>query len=134
MACFMVRERQFSFLHSVQTSFLAHQASYSTRGNFPGGKSPGYKTKHSPPSSVNVKNSGATHIHPLPSFRSIFVARTETTLPSLHPLYISRKSVNMLGSTGQHSSQISHTHKTQKQSNFISHIETISHNKDSQNQ
>jgi hypothetical protein len=58
--------KRLSLLHSGQSSHEAHPASYSvgTRGSFPMDKAAGAWSYHSPPSSAELKNSGA--IPPLP--------------------------------------------------------------------
>jgi hypothetical protein len=60
------QEQGFSPLHSVQTDSGAHPTSYpmSTGGSFPGVKRPVREAVHSPPTSAEVKNGGATS--PLP--------------------------------------------------------------------
>jgi hypothetical protein len=54
---FLVRARDFSLLHSVQTGFQAYLASYlmGTGRSIPGDR----EADHSPPSSTDVKNGGA---------------------------------------------------------------------------
>jgi hypothetical protein len=58
--------REYSLLHSVQTSSRAHPAFYAmdTGGSLSGVKRPEHEAHHSPPSSTEVKNGGATP--PLP--------------------------------------------------------------------
>jgi hypothetical protein len=50
--------QEFSLLHSAQTGSGAHPASYpmDTGDSFPGSKPPGRDAHHSPPTSVEVKN------------------------------------------------------------------------------
>jgi hypothetical protein len=60
--------QDFSLLHSVETKYGAHPASYpmGTGGSFHGGvKRQGREDDHSPPSGAEVKNGGA--IPPLPN-------------------------------------------------------------------
>jgi hypothetical protein len=52
--------REFSLLHSIQTSSGAQPASYPMgEGLFPGIKQPEHEANHSPPSNDKVKNGGA---------------------------------------------------------------------------
>jgi hypothetical protein len=62
--------KRFFVTHSVQTGSGAHPASYSvsTVGSFLGVKRPGREADHSPPSSAEIKNGGATT--PLPNMCS----------------------------------------------------------------
>jgi hypothetical protein len=57
--------QDFSLFHSVQTGPEAHPPSYpvGTWGSFLGIKRPGREADHSPPSSAEVKKSGATPPH-----------------------------------------------------------------------
>jgi hypothetical protein len=65
---FSVGARDFSHFPSVQTGSGAHPASYrmDTGGSFPGGKAAGDEADNSP-SSIEVKNSGATPLLPYTS-------------------------------------------------------------------
>jgi hypothetical protein len=82
---FLARARDFSLLHSVQTSSGAHPASYpvGVGGSFPWG----CEGEYSHPSSVKVKNGGV--ISPFPHTSSWCVAlsvkhRDNFTLPLPH--------------------------------------------------
>jgi hypothetical protein len=59
--------RDFSLLHSIQTSSEAHPSYYpvGTRGSFPGVKWPGREADNLLPTNAKVKNGGA--IPPLPT-------------------------------------------------------------------
>jgi hypothetical protein len=65
------RPRDFSLLHSIQTSPGAHPAFYpmGTMDTLPGVKRPGRQAAHSPPPSTEVKNGGA--IPQLPQTRLV---------------------------------------------------------------
>jgi hypothetical protein len=65
---FPTAEREFSLLHSVQIGSGLYWAlcAIGNNGSFPGGKRPRREAGHSPPSSVEVKNTLLPHI---PSWR-----------------------------------------------------------------
>jgi hypothetical protein len=65
---FPAEDGNFSLHHRVQTSSVAHPASYpmDTRGSFPGIKRLEHEADHSPPSSAEIKKaSGYTSTPPI---------------------------------------------------------------------
>jgi hypothetical protein len=77
---FLVGERDYSLLHNIQTSFGTHPTSYtiSTGAVSPGVKQQRHEADHSPPSSTEVKNSGA--IPPFPTFMAWYLIKPGITL------------------------------------------------------
>jgi hypothetical protein len=62
LVLFSTETRDFHFLHSVQTGFMAHTVSYIIRkGSLsPGAKKPGRESQYSPPTISEVKNDSST--------------------------------------------------------------------------